>query len=215
MAYLETERRFLLSCGMSPLPDKKGSDMVQVSFGVALQGLLTSLSCVSVQPSIQVMEATEATLEVRMATMPRCSSVVSRVRTFFLPMFHSSARPVSENWNCPGCNSCGLRNVSSLHGTNCIRASKSKKKSELWNGLPLLSSVVPQSHCRASLERRRRICRKPNSFEIMSVSLFVVISVIVLVKYSVKECRKNTYGVSQLFPMDAYLFRTILPTLLF
>lgn len=177
--------------------------------------MFTACPSLSVQPSTQVMAAMEATLEQRTAISPSSSIRASRLCVFFLPMFHSSESLFSEYWNAPGCTSCGLRNAAFRHGTSCIRASKPKKKSELWNGLPLLPSVVPQSHCRASLERRRRICRKPNPFEIMSVSLFVVISVIVWVEYSVKECRKNAYGVSQLFPMDAYLFRAILPTLLF
>jgi len=74
---------------------------------------------------MQVTEATDAVLEAVTAIKPSLSIAASRLRTFFLPVFHSSARPVSENWNCPACNSCGLRNEPPLPGADRIRESRS------------------------------------------------------------------------------------------
>lgn len=126
MAYLVTEERSGLTFGMPPLPD----GMPFKSRSGAITGAVarvTDIVALRVRPALYAGHGSYGSGSgsgYRYQAQP-LHIVASRLRTFFLPVFHSSARPVSENWNCPACNSCGLRNEPSLPGADRIRESRS------------------------------------------------------------------------------------------
>ena len=138
-----------------------------------------SLPPSSVQPATQANAATEAVLEWRTASNPIRSIVSRRFRAFFLPMFHSAANAVSENWNCPAVRCCRLRKPLLSPATTAILANRSPNRMKLLISLPLSSVVVPHSHPTAFNVKRMRMERKSSGFLKAYCSLFPAVVFII------------------------------------
>lgn len=138
-----------------------------------------SLPPSSVQLSTQANAATEAVLEWRTASNPIRSIASRRLRTFFLPMFHSAANAVSENWNCPAFRYCGLRKPLPSPAATAILANRPPNRTKLLISLPLSSVVVPHSHPMASAVRHMRMERKFSGYLKAYCSLFPAVVFII------------------------------------
>ena len=146
-----------------------------------------SLPPSSVQPPTQANAATEAVLEWRTASNPIRSIVSSRLRAFFLPMFHSAANIVSEYWNCPAVKYCGLRKPLLSSAATVILANRSPNRTKLLISLPLSSVVVPHSHPIASTARLKRMERK--SFGLLKAYCSLFPAVVFIILYQL--CERN------------------------
>lgn len=149
-----------------------------------------SLPPSSVQPPTHAKAATEAVLEWRTASNPIRSIVSKRFRAFFLPMFHSTANAVSENWNCPAFRYCGLRKPLLSPAATAILANRSPNRAKLLISLPLSSVVVPHSHPTASTVRCMRTERKSSGFLKACCSLFPAVVLIIPYRFvnGVPDC---------------------------